>query len=104
MNRGCGLYNVKRDFVAFTTVGVPSHDVTFCICIQMCDKFLPMNCKQQQHSIPLAKLHTTTVERVKAVEWNVGLHCSGLYYEGFAAQDELDALLELHKGTNENCP
>ena len=32
-----------------------------------------------------------------AMEWNVRLRRSGMYYEGFVGQDELDALLELHK-------
>ena len=31
--------------------------------------------------------------------WNRGLHHSGLYFEGFVAQDEMNAFLELHKRT-----
>ena len=33
------------------------------------------------------------------MEWSQGLCRSGLYYEGFVAQDQLDTLLELHKRT-----
>ena len=33
------------------------------------------------------------------MEWSQGLCRSGLYYDGFVAQDQLDTLLELHKRT-----
>ena len=43
------------------------------------------------------KEHATAVERVTAMDWTQALHRSGLCYEGFVAEDELDTLLERHK-------